>query len=236
MFEIQQSLIGGEKPEKKSKTHPDISQVMVIEGRNNFPISWLNKQGYCEYTIFLENVKGIEVKPTQSMVVGTQEHTRLEEEFSRDAEPATFEEMIETSKSAELLSRELPVLSQRYGIRGFIDEVWMTPDEFVIIDDKPGTRAFSSSINQVLGYCLAFRDMVEEDRAIIASLRERGTDNIFWSAYFDENAENSIISLINRVHNLLLGKEDFLPTKNPRKCRSCRLKSRCDKRALPDPL
>lgn len=233
MFKIQQSLIDGEKPRTKSENHPDISQVMIIQGHNNFPISWLNKQGYCEYSIFLENVQRIEVKPTRNMVVGTKEHARLEEEFLRDAEPATFEEMIETSKTAELLSRELPVISERYGIRGFIDEVWMTPDEFVIIDDKPGTRAFPSSIHQVFGYCLAFKDTVKEDRKIIASLRERGTDNIFWSAYFDQGAENDIISLINRVHNLLLGKEEFIPTQNPRKCRSCRLKSKCDKKTLP---
>ncbi len=223
-------------PETKSKPHPEISQVMIMDGRNNFPISWLNKQGYCEYSIYLENVKGIEVKPTRNMVVGTQEHARLEMEFQKDAEPATFEEMLETSRTAELLSRELPVISPRYGIRGYIDEVWMTPDEFIIIDDKPGKRAFSSSINQVFGYCLAFQDMVKEERRIVGALRERGTDNIFWSAYFDEKSEKDIISLINRVHNLLMGEKDFLPTTNPRKCRSCRLKIKCDKKARPGSL
>lgn len=223
-------------PKTRSKPHPDVSQVMIIGGRNNFPISWLNKQGYCEYSIFLENVKGVEVQPTLDMVIGTREHARLEEDFKRDAEPATFEQMLEESKTVELLSRELPVISTSYGIRGFIDEVWMTPDEFVIIDDKPGNRAFPSSIHQVFGYCLAFQDTVKEKRKIVASLRERGTDNIFWSAYFDQKAENNTISLINRVHDLLLGKKDFLPTKNPRKCRSCRLKRKCDKKAMPGSL
>ncbi|EKQ54617.1 MAG: hypothetical protein B655_0729 [Methanobacterium sp. Maddingley MBC34] len=220
-------------PKTKSQPHPEISQVMIMDGRNNFPISWLNKQGYCEYSIFLENVKGIEVKPTRNMVVGTQEHARLEMEFQKDAEPATFEKMLDESKTTELLSRELPVISHHYGIRGYIDEVWMTPDEFIIIDDKPGNKAFSSSINQVYGYCLAFQDMVKEERTIIAALRERGTDNIFWSAYFDEKSEKDIISLINRVHNLLEGQKEFMPTNNPRKCRSCRLKIKCDKKARP---
>lgn len=223
-------------PKTRSKPHPDISQVMVMEGRNNFPISWLNKQGYCEYSIYLENVKGIEVQPTLDMVIGTKEHARLEDDFKRDAEPATFEEMLEKSKTAEFLSRELPVISTRYGIRGFIDEVWMTPDEFVIIDDKPGNRAFPSSIHQLFGYCLAFQDTVKEKRSIIASLRERGTDNIFWSAYFDQKAKKDIIFLINRVHSLLTGKEEFMPTQNPRKCRRCRLKKKCDKKALPGAL
>ncbi|MDD3985931.1 MAG: CRISPR-associated protein Cas4, partial [Methanobacterium sp.] len=139
----------------KSAQHPLISQVKIIEDKNNFPISWLNKQGFCEYGIYLENVEGIEIKPTKSMREGTKVHATLEAKFKEHAEPATFDEMLETSKTGEILSRELPVISKQYGIRGFIDEIWMTPDEFIIIDDKPGTKAYSSSINQVFGYCLA---------------------------------------------------------------------------------
>ncbi|AXV40601.1 Dna2/Cas4 domain-containing protein [Methanobacterium sp. BAmetb5] len=220
-------------PKTKSQPHPEISQVLVMEGHNNFPISWLNKQGYCEYSIYLENVKGLEVQPTRKMVIGTQEHARLEAEFQEHAEPATFQEMLETSKTAELLSREFPVVSVHYGIRGFIDEVWMTPEEFIIIDDKPGTRAYVSSINQVWGYCLAFQDMVKENRTIIGALRERGTDNIFWSAYFDQKAKTNIKSLIERIHSLLVGEKQFIPTSNPRKCRSCRLKVNCNRKAKP---
>ena len=81
------------------------------------------------------------------------------------------------------MSRELPVLSVHYGVRVIL-MVWMTPDEFIIIDDKPGTQAFASSINQVYGYCLAFKDTIKPFKNIIgaknpAALRQRGTDNIF---------------------------------------------------------
>lgn len=213
-----------------STPHPTISQVKIIADKNNFPISWLNKQGFCEYGYYLENVKGISVKPTKSMVQGTKEHAILESNFRVDAEPATFDEMLETSKTGEILSRELPVISKQYGIRGFIDEVWMTPDEFIIIDDKPGTVAYSSSINQVYGYCLAFNEMLPEKRRIVASLRERGTENIYWASYFDEKAEKDIINLINRMHKLLAGELEFKPTKNPNKCRGCRFNTLCDKK------
>jgi CRISPR-associated exonuclease Cas4 len=97
------------------------------------------------------------------MLRGTKEHAILETNFKVGAEPATFDEMLETSKTGEILSRELPVISKQWD-RGFIDEVWMTPDEFIIIDDKPGTVAYSSSINQVYGYCLAFKEMIPEKR------------------------------------------------------------------------
>jgi CRISPR/Cas system-associated exonuclease Cas4 (RecB family) len=211
--------------------HPSISQVKVLKNQNNFPISWLNTQAYCEYSIFLENVQGIKAKPTKAMKEGSKEHSDLETEFRKDAEPATFQEMLETSRTAEILSRELPVESAQYGIRGFIDEVWMTPDEFIIIDDKPGNRAYPSSINQVYGYCLAFKDSVPEERRIVASLRERGTDNIFWSSYFDDAAEKAVKDIIHRLHGLLNGTVEYIPTKNPKKCRSCRFSSRCDRKA-----
>ena len=215
----------------KGTPHPTINKVNILEDQNNFPISWLNTQAYCEYCIFLENVKGIAAKPTKAMMEGTKGHEELEVRFKKDAEPATFQEMLETSRTAEILSRELPVESARHGIRGFIDEVWMTPDEFIIIDDKPGNMAYPSSINQIFGYCLAFKDSVPEERRIVASLRERGTDNIFWSAYFDNEAEKAILKVIDRVHSLLDNRIDYIPTKNPKKCRSCRFAKQCDRKA-----
>ncbi len=213
-----------------SQPHPNITQVKIIKNKNNFPISWLNKQGFCEYGIYLENVKGIKAKPTEAMIDGIRGHAVLESKFREEAEPSTFDEMLETSQTTEILSRELPVISAKYGIRGFIDEVWMTPDEFIIIDDKPGNIAYTSSINQVYGYCLAFKDITNDKRRIIASLRERGTDNIYWSSYFNDGAEKAVVRSINRIHQLLNGAREYIPTKNPKKCRKCRFNSLCDRK------
>ncbi|MGC9516336.1 MAG: CRISPR-associated protein Cas4 [Methanomicrobiales archaeon] len=214
------------------KNHPQISEVKIVDGKNNFPISWLNKQGYCEYSIYLENFKQLKVKPTKEMVKGHREHSILEGKFQEDAEPATFSEMMETSKSTEIFSREFYVISIKNGIRGFIDEIWMTPDEFVIIDDKPGTIPYPSNINQVYGYCLAFKEMVDDERNIVAALRERGSDNIYWANNFDQNAEKQIINLINHMHILIEGRKPFIPTNNPNKCRKCRFNSVCDGKTI----
>jgi predicted RecB family nuclease len=220
---------------KDSRTtyHPEIAQVRIIKGQNNFPISWLNTQGYCEYSIYLENVKGITAARTLAMKRGSKVHQVLEDEFKKEAVPTTMEEMMETSKTAEILSRELYVESARYGIRGLIDEIWMTPDEFIIIDDKPGSKPFPSQINQVFGYCLAFKDKYDDGRRIVASLRQSTTGDIFWQQYFDKEAENQIKNIVNHVHQALLFKEDFMPTKNPNKCRSCRFSAQCDRRVVP---
>lgn len=217
----------------KPQKHPEISGVSVFEERNTFPVSWLQKLEYCEYQLYLENFQKIKAAPTVEMIVGSQEHHRLEAEFKKDAEEATFEEMLDLSETREVFSRELPVMSVEYGIHGLIDEIQMTPNEFIIIDDKPGRKFYSSNANQVFGYCLAFKDMIGNElggRNIYAALRERGTDNIYWQVLFDENCEAEIIRIIKRVHDLILGAAVFKSTNNPNKCNKCRFLKFCDKR------
>ena len=217
---------------KKSIPHPHISEVRIVEERNIFPISWLHKQDYCEYQIFLENMSGIEVAPTKAMIEGKLEHDRLENEFLEEAEPATFEEMIRESYEGYVISREFYVQNIQYGIHGKIDEIHLNPDGFIVIDDKPGTKTYRSNINQVYGYCLAFKKMMikrQDPRPITAALRERGTDNIYWRAPFDETAENEIIEVINHVHGLISGSEQFISSGNPNKCKACRFKNNCDR-------
>ncbi|MFC2006792.1 CRISPR-associated protein Cas4, partial [Chloroflexota bacterium] len=184
-----------------------VSGVMHINERPLFPISWLQKQEFCEYQIYLENVAGIKVEPTKQMVVGKEEHENLYEEFKKEAVPATLDEMMLESKKVQVFSREFSVRDLAHGIYGLIDEVLLAPDSFIVIDDKPGTKTFLSNINQVFGYCLAFKSAVvlEDDRPIRAALRERGTDNIYWNESFDQLAEGHIAIIIERIHSLLIG-------------------------------
>lgn len=209
--------------------HPSIKGVQIINGKNNFPISWLNQQGYCEYQIYLQYFKDIKVGQTASMKKGTDEHQKLEDTFKETAEVSTFSDALELSKETTTVSREVFVMSCENGIRGFIDEIQMTPTEFIIIDDKPGTTPYNSTINQVRAYCLAFKELVSDDsRKIRGALRQRGTDNIFWSEEFDENVENSIKFLLDRMEGLFNGTKPFIPTKNKNKCKSCRYQSYCE--------
>ena len=204
------------------KNHPDIKGVQIIEGKNNFPISWLNKQGYCEYQIYLEHMKGIETAATPEMTHGSSVHEQLETIFKQDATPASFEQAVEESKQTSSMSREVFVIAPEYGIRGYIDEIRMKPEEIVIIDDKPGRTPYQSSMNQVRAYALAYKSMTNDDRTIKSALRERGTDNLFWIEPFTPEVEKEIKFTINRMQGLIEGSKPFIPTKNPNKCRSCR--------------
>jgi hypothetical protein len=86
-----------------------ISKVIYIQNKPLFPISWLHKQEYCEYQIYLENVKGIKVIPTRAMVEGKKGHEQLYDQFKKEAVPKTFEEMLADSKVAKIYSREFRV-------------------------------------------------------------------------------------------------------------------------------
>ena len=163
---MEQKNITEYEKEYSIKDHPSIKGVQIIEGKNNFPISWLNKQGYCEYQIYLENMKGIETPATPEMTHGSDIHNQLENIFKQEATPATFEDAVEASKETASMSRECFVVAPEYGIRGFIDEIWMKPEEIVIIDDKPGRTPYQSSMNQVRAYALAYKSMTNDDRVI----------------------------------------------------------------------
>lgn len=213
--------------------HENFKSVRIIEEKANFPISWLNTQGYCEYSLYLEYSQGISTAPTMEMTEGSRGHAILEEKFKEKAEPSSFEDAFELSKEEEILSREMFVIDTKNGIRGYIDEIRMTPDAIIIIDDKPGTVAYPSTINQVLAYCLAFKNMMGDDnRRIIAALRQRGTDNVFWHEEFNEKNENNITYQINFIHRLINDQRNPIPTKNPNKCRKCRFQSYCEEKAI----
>ena len=225
---MQQKNITEYEKEYEIKDHPSVKGVKIIEGQNNFPISWLNQQGYCEYQLYLENMKGIETQPTSAMTQGSRIHHELEEIFKQDSTPSTFEDAVEASKTEASMSREVTVIAPNYGIRGDIDEIWMKPDEIVIIDDKPGRTPYQSTMNQVRAYCLAYKDMTGEERKIKGALRERGTENLFWIEIFTPEVEKQIKFTIDRVQGLIDGTRPFVPTKNPRKYRSCRFKNNCE--------
>ena len=199
-------------------------------------ISWLYSQDYCEYQLYLDQVKGIAVDDTPAMVEGSAEHQRLEDEFLAKAEAEyTFEEAVEESKRTPISSRELYVEDRSLGIRGYIDELLLNPEGFTVIDDKPVGRTgkvYPSSKHQVYGYCIALKSMLgpNQQRPITAAVRARGSDHIVWSEAFDTKAERKVQRLIKRVHGLIDGDIQFKSATQAYKCDPCRFFDVCDKR------
>ena len=201
-------------------------------------ISWLYAQDYCEYQIHLEQVQGVTTDDTPEMIEGSEEHSRLEEEFAAEATlDLTFPEAIEASKEKPISTREIYVQDSHLQICGYIDELVMKPDEFVVIDDKPVGRSgkvYPSSKNQVFGYCIALKNMLSDgdNRKITAAVRERGTDRIVWSQSFDTRTHNRVIKLVDRIHGILNGDIESKASDKGYKCRPCRFFDICDRKVV----
>jgi len=202
-------------------------------------ISWLYAQDYCEYQLYLDQVKGVTVDDTPAMVKGSVEHQRLEDAFLAKAEVEyTFEEAVQESRRTPISSREFYVEDRLLNIHGYIDELVLRPDGFTVIDDKPVGRSgkvYPSSKHQVYGYCIALKSMLgpEERRPITAAVRARGSDRIVWSEAFVIKAEGKVRRLIKRVHGLLAGDIKFKSATQAYKCRPCRFFDVFDKRVEP---
>ena len=222
----QKNIIEYEK-KYEIKKHPSIKGIEIIKGKNNFPINWLNQQEYCEYQIYLEHIKCIKTQTTPSITQGSKIHEQLDDIFKQASTPISFENAVESSKKEASMSREVFVISPDYGIRGHIDEIWMKPDEIMVIKDEPGRTPYDSAMNHVRASGLAYKDMAGDSRKIKCALRERGSENLFWIEVFSKEVENQIKNTVNRMHELLDELKPFVPTKNPNKCKSCRFKNNC---------
>jgi hypothetical protein len=73
-----------------------------------------------------------------------------------------------------------------------------------------------------------YKEMTGDERKIKSALRERGTENLFWIEIFTPDVEKEIKFTIERMHGLFDGSKPFVPTKNPKKCHSCRFKNKCE--------
>ena len=207
-------------------------------------MSLLNEQAYCEYKIYLQLEKGFKGEKTKEMIKGSQIHDNSYTEFEKMSIPSSIEEMEELSKIEPQLSKEFHFKSLKYGIIGKVDNMCFHPDKYIVMDDKPGPKKYplgknepwETDKNQVYGYCLAFKEtMIEQfqdKKPIIAALRKRGTNDIYWKEVFDENSEKKIIEIINHIHRLISYKEEYKSNDKPGNCRGCNFNKVCDRNLL----
>ncbi len=214
--------------------HQSIQGVMVKDGKNIFPISWLSRQAYCEYQIFLENIKGVKVWDTKEMVTGTKKHEKLFEEHKEKAtEEGSVEEFLERARKEKVsfVLRELRVIAPETGLHGSIDEVVINPTYVEIIDDKPGDTAWPGNIRQIWGYCLAFRECHGPDIPVVGTMRNRDTRNRAWTERMTPEHEQAMKEAIDRVRGIISEEREAEPTAQANKCRKCRFhtQGKCDR-------
>lgn len=90
---------------------------------DKIPIHWLHSQAYCEYQIYLEHVKRIEVEPTPEMNEVKEVHTILEDHKKKAKFKLSINDALRKSQKEKitLIGREIPVTANY--LYGLIDEV-----------------------------------------------------------------------------------------------------------------
>jgi len=196
---------------------------------NKIPIHWLHSQAYCEYQIYLEHVKGIEVEPTPEMNEGKEVHAILEEDHKKKAKlKLSIIDALKKSQKEKitLVGREIPVRGNY--LYGLIDEVHFMPTQIIIIDDKPNNYPYMTNKKQVWGYCLAFKEQFKIKIPLIACIRQRDTQKIIWRENFSDEHKKIVLESVERILGILNGNRKPEHTSNFNKCKSCRLKNVCD--------
>lgn len=203
---------------------------------NKIPIHWFHNQAFCEYEIFLAQVKGIpDPSPNREDIEeGRLIHTELLKSHEAGA-ILTDKSILELATEAQLsgvtsVLRELLVVSKR--MIGSIDEVWIASDGAYVVEDKPRSKQgkpFLSETRQAQGYASAFKECHSLPVPIITVVRDRSTGDWLWQKLLDEEDERKVNEVLDRIEGILGGIRQAEPTNNPNKCRYCRWSPFCDK-------
>ena len=191
-------------------------------------ISLLHTQAFCEHKLYLEEVKGFKAPPTQAMLQGLNAHSQLKTQLliTRDSIISIEEALLQAeSVGREIKKREFMVTGKI--LRGRIDEIYITPNEITIIDDKPGLKVHASCTNQVFGYCLAFKEQYSPKQPIFSAIRSHDTGHEIWKELFSAEQVQRINDLVDRIQGIIQGTISPIPNQVHEICSSCRFNYLC---------
>ena len=194
------------------------------------PIHLLQILHFCEYQIYLEYVKNLKPEPIKEMEEGKKYHQLLEKEHLEKAKIKLKDINDAISKVRKeniiLKAREFRVEGEQ--LYGLIDEIYITPKEIIVIDDKLSKFPYYSNKIQVWGYCLAIQDILEQKMPIKGALRCLLNGKIIWQEYFSNECKIKVTNSINRILDIICGKKKPAHTTNSRKCMKCRFNTLCE--------
>ena len=196
-------------------------------------ISEFNVQSYCEVQLkFIW--QGIKIR-TEKMLKGSEVHQEKFEQFKEETKELEEVGIVNAIKRAiekqeTFVGREVFIISPTFRIKGVIDAIEIRPEGIMISDDKPIEYPYISAKSQVVAYATAFKDRYRPPLDIFMMIRNRDKGSIVWEEIFSQDWFEFMLEKINRMHELALGKREFEPTKNLKKCLSCSYRSMCDKK------
>ena len=206
---------------------------MDSNGNSWIAISEFHQQSYCEVQLEFK-WKGIRVE-TEAMKKGTKIHDQKFKTFEEETKGLEEVDIVNAIKRAiekeeKFSGREVFVISPTFRLFGVIDSIKIGPEGIIITDDKPSNYAYLSEKSQVLGYAIAFKDKYRPDLDIFMRIKNRDTGDLVWEDVLTQDWVDFMQEKINRLHELALGKREFEPTKNPKKCLACSYNKICKKK------
>lgn len=208
---------------------------MKIDKNGNLwlSISEFNVQSYCEVQLkFIWS--GIKIR-TEKMLNGSEIHEEKFRQFEEDTKGFEEVDIVDAirraiQKQETFVGREVFIALPTFRIKGVIDSIEIRPEGILISDDKPIDYPYISAKSQVVAYATAFKDRYSPPLDVFMMIKNRDKGVIVWEEVFSQEWLDFIVEKINRMHELALGKRDFEPTKNPRKCLSCSYRDMCDRK------
>jgi len=181
-------------------------------------------------------VLGASEKLVRSVVEATEDLVllRREDQLRKDG----MAKLLEEHPDGDIVLRDVFLFSPMHQLVGSVDEVHFCYDALRVLDDKPipswGTPYRGDKL-QVLGYCLALRDMigsVGDLRHVEAVVRDRDSGEVVWC---DELSRVWVSDVVDVSQRLLAsfgsGSSGGLrSSESPNKCRRCDLE--CDRRCI----
>ena len=206
---------------------------MRIDSKGNswLSISEFNIQSYCEVQLkFIWS--GIRAE-TEKMLKGSLIHQEKFQQFKEETKDLERIDIVNAIKRAiqkqeTFVGREVFIISPTFRIMGVIDAVEIRPEGILIADDKPVEYPYLSVKSQIIAYATAFKDRYRPPLDIFMMIKNRDKGSIVWEEVFSEEWLEFIMEKINRLHELALGRREFEPTKNPKKCLACSYRKICN--------
>jgi CRISPR/Cas system-associated exonuclease Cas4 (RecB family) len=196
-------------------------------------ISEFNVQSYCEVQLkFIW--QGIKIE-TKKMLQGSEVHQDKFQQFEEETKDLERVDIVTAIKRAiekqeTFVGREVFIVSPTFRIKGVIDSIEIRPEGILISDDKPIDYPYISTKSQVVAYATAFKDRYRPPLDIFMMIKNRDKESIVWEEVFSQEWLDFMLEKINRMHELALGKREFEPTKNIKKCLSCSYREMCDRK------
>jgi CRISPR/Cas system-associated exonuclease Cas4 (RecB family) len=169
------------------------------------------------------------------MIEGSDIHEQKFKEFldeTKESEQVKITEAIKRAieNNERFSGREVFIVSPNFRLFGLIDSIEIGPDGIMITDDKPSEYSFLSDKSQIIAYAIAFKDFYRPPLDIFMTIKNRDSGDITWEDVLTQEWVDFMLEKIDRLHELALGKREFEPTKNPKKCSACSYRDVCDKK------